>query len=106
MVGDPVASKRLWGEQTGGNQATKVTTKVFLSEIRGMTQEQNAQRALRGKFTVQRRAGKRERMLICLLTVLGLVRFLASVSQLLRWLYVLLLQWHQQKHGYCDNRHT
>lgn len=30
-------------------------------------------------------------MLICVLTVLGLVRFLASVSQLLRWLYVLLL---------------
>lgn len=26
------------------------------------------------------------------LTVLGLVRFLASVSQLLRWLYVLLLR--------------
>lgn len=30
-------------------------------------------------------------MFICVLTVLGLVRFLASVSQLLRWLYVLLL---------------
>lgn len=30
---------------------------------------------------------------LCLtLTVLGLVRFRASVSQLLRWLYVLLLQ--------------
>lgn len=29
---------------------------------------------------------------MCVLTVLGLVRFLASVSQLLRWLYVLLLR--------------
>lgn len=31
------------------------------------------------------------------LTVLGLVRFLASVSQLLRWLYVLRLQKKKQE---------
>lgn len=78
-----------------------------------MTQEQNAPSTVGSEGgTVQCAEtcgflkSKNERMLICLLTVLGLVRFLASVSQLLRWLYVLLLQWHQQKDGYCDNRHT
>lgn len=33
------------------------------------------------------------------LTVLGLVRFLASVSQLLRWLYVLLLRVKEEGEG-------
>lgn len=35
------------------------------------------------------------------LTVLGLVRFRASVSQLLRWLYVLLLRDITQTHRSC-----
>lgn len=42
---------------------------------------------------------------IFVLTVLGLVRFLASVSQLLRWLYVLLLHdINKGDRGYYDNR--
>lgn len=39
------------------------------------------------------------------LTVLGLVRFLASVNQLLRWLYVLLLHdINKRDSGYYDDK--
>lgn len=45
-----------------------------------------------------------EKMFICVLTVLGLVRFLASVSQLLRWLYVLRLHdINKRDRGYYDD---
>lgn len=39
------------------------------------------------------------------LTVFGLVRFLASVSQLLRWLYVLLLWGQHKEKGHRGSRH-
>lgn len=38
------------------------------------------------------------------LTVFGLVRFLASVSQLLRWLYVLLLRDNTKTLSHCGSR--
>lgn len=59
MVRVPVASKRLWGEETGGDRATTATTKAFWSEIRGMAQEQNAQSTVGSEgelFSVPRRA--------------------------------------------------
>lgn len=79
---------------------------VYLKEIRGTTQKGKKKKLhSKRKYTecgdIQFKRCKRhtqndsstqnEKMFICVLTVLGLVRFLASVSQLLRWLYVLLL---------------
>lgn len=86
------------------NKAEEVTAGVYLKEVRGMTQEERKLHSKR-KYTKSRdilfkrcqrntqsnSSIQNEKMLIHVLTVLGLVRFLASVSQLLRWLYVLLL---------------
>lgn len=48
-------------------------------------------RWVQGHFKSKRQRFQNEKVSARVLTVLGLVRFLASVSQLLRWLYVLLL---------------
>lgn len=98
---------------TGGNrenEAAEVTAWVYLKAITGMTKEERKPHSKR-KYTksrdIQLKRCKRHtqnnsstqtrQMLTRVLTVLGLVRFLASVSQLLRWLYVLLL--HDMNRG-------
>lgn len=85
-----------WHRKNRGSEAAEVTTRIYLKkrdDTRGKLQSNNVFRE-EGHIVCDAQGNSsthKGRMLICVLTVLGLVRFLASVSQLLRWLYVLLL---------------
>lgn len=74
------------------NESIYKTKGVFFSQGTTLKKNKHVHFTRRERGTKSHFSMQNENIVICgLLTVLGLVRFLASVSQLLRWLYVLLL---------------